>query len=219
MSTIHSRRPQRVALTILTVAAFAAAAFVTPQARAFARQVIEFFRRADSHVRQLPPEQIPVSPDASEPTAMPPAPLVSLAEAQDRAGFDIRELPSTPQGFVFAGAMAREGWVSIQYDAQGGGGALVITESVDGFVQSEWDQAPAEAISQVTVGGQDAEIVQGTFVVYAGETVARWNPDAPIVRLRWVSDGVWFEMARFGGVESIAYLDREAMIALAESLR
>jgi RNA polymerase sigma factor (sigma-70 family) len=37
-------------------------------------------------------------------------------------------------------------------------------------------------------------------------------------RLRWIENGIWIEMARFGGVESIAYLDQDALINLAESM-
>jgi len=58
----------------------------------------------------------------------------------------------------------------------------------------------------------------GAYVVYPNETTAKWNPDAPILRLRWIEAGIWFEMAKFGGVESIAYLDQGAMIELAESM-
>jgi hypothetical protein len=141
-----------------------------------------------------------------------------VVEAEGTAGFDAKELPSDPKGFAFIGAMATQGSISIQYEAQGGGGALVINESINGFMQSEWDQAPVEAISQAMVGELDAEIVQGAYVVYPSETVARWNPDAPILRLRWIEDGIWFEMAKFGGVESISYLGREGLIELAESM-
>jgi hypothetical protein len=85
-------------------------------------------------------------------------------------------------------------------------------------MQSEWDQAPEKAISQVKIGNLDAEIVQGFFVVFTGETAARWNPEAPILRLRWIFDGVWFEMAKLGDVESIKYLDREALLKLADRM-
>jgi hypothetical protein len=147
-----------------------------------------------------------------------PAPLVSVAEAEQLAGFDAKELPSVPKGFTFVGAMAGEGGISIQYQAQGNGGQLIINESTNGFMESEWDQAPVEAISQVRIGELDAEIVQGAYVVYPGETVACWNPDVQILRLRWISEGLWFEMAKFGGVESIAYLDKAGLIALAKNM-
>jgi hypothetical protein len=149
---------------------------------------------------------------------MPPAPLVSIEKAEALAGFDAKELSTVPQGFDFAGARAQEGEMTIEYNARGGGGALIINESSQGFMESEWDQAPSEFITAVKVGELNAEIVQGTYVVYAGETTAKWNPDAPILRLRWIENGIWFEMARFGGVESIAYLDQASLIALAESL-
>lgn len=218
MTDTGLRRLPRGALIALMVVALAAVALITPPGRAFAQNIMQFFRRAESYERPLPPEQIPSPEGASAPTAMPPAPLVSMAEAEALAGFDAMELPSAPPGFVFAGAMAGEGEISIQYDARGGGGALVINESTTGFMESDWDQAPAEFITPVKVGKLDAEIVQGAFVVYPGETSAKWNPDAPILRLRWIQDGIWFEMAKFGGVESIAYLDEDGLIALAESI-
>lgn len=79
-------------------------------------------------------------------------------------------------------------------------------------------RAATERSIPVKIGELDGEFVQGTFVVFAGETSASWNPGAPILRLRWVKDGIWFEMAKFGDVESIEYLDQAGMIALAESL-
>jgi hypothetical protein len=114
--------------------------------------------------------------------------------------------------------MASGDGISIQYQAQGNGGQLIINESNNGFMESDWDRAPAEFITPVKVGGLDAEVVQGAYVVYPGATNAQWNPEAPIIRLRWIEDGIWFEMAKFGGVESISYLDQQGMIALAESM-
>ena len=95
----------------------------------------------------------------------------------------------------------------------------MIMQSRSGFIQSDWDRVPGEAVVPVKIGELDAEFTRGTFVVPAGETSAIWSPDAAILRLRWVKDGVWFEMTRFGDVERIEYLDRDAMIELAESLR
>jgi hypothetical protein len=218
--TMNKLRNRKLAFSALAIVALFTVALVTPQGRALAQSVVQFFNRSKSDVLPLPADQIVPPEDAQAmPTAAAPAPFVSVAEAEKSAGFDIKELTSVPNGFNFLGVMALEGSVSIQYEASGGGGTLVINESTDGFMQSEWDQAPAEAISQVRIGNLDAEMVQGGYVVYAGEEVARWNPDAPILRLRWIQDGIWFEMAKFGGVESIAYLDQAGLIALAESMR
>lgn len=209
---------QRVALTVLMMAALATLAFVTPQGRVLAQNVLELFRRSDSYERPLPTEHIPSTEDAAAPTAMPPAPLVSIAEAEALAGFNAAELASVPDGFQYLGVRVYGNAIHIEYGVQGGGGNLVITQSKDGFVQSDWDQAPTEFITPVQIRGLNAEIVQGAYVVYPGGTTANWNPDTPIVRLRWIENGIWFEMAKFGGVESIAYLDQKGLIALAESM-
>jgi hypothetical protein len=70
----------------------------------------------------------------------------------------------------------------------------------------------------VKIGDLDAEFVQGTFVVFPGETSAAWNPDAAILRLRWEMDGIHFQMTKFGNVGTIEYLDQAGLIKLAESL-
>jgi hypothetical protein len=220
MNIKPSRKIPRIAFVTVMLMALLTVALITPPGRAFAQSILQFFKRADSQVIPLREEQI-VSPQAVESslTAEPPAPLLDMIEAEISAGFDPAELPLGPQGFKFIGVMATKGSISIQYEAIGGGGALIINESINnGFMQSEWDQAPAEFISAVRINELDGEMVQGTYVVYPGDTSARWNPDAPVLRLRWLDGGIWFEMAKFGDVESISYLDQNGLIQLAESL-
>jgi hypothetical protein len=208
------RRLSLAALALVT--AFALLAF-TPQGRTFAQSVIQLFTRAQSESFQ--PGGLIASPDASMPTAMPPSPVISVAEAESLAGFNLLELPSVPQGFEYLGARMYGNAVSIEYSVPGGGGNLILMQSKDGFIQSEWDQVPATAIVPVKVGDVDAEYAQGTFVVMAGETSATWNSDAPIFRLRWVKNGIWFELTKYGDVSPVEYLDMGGLIALAESLK
>lgn len=217
MNTTKPRGMSRLAYVSLTVIALLALAFTTPQGRAFAQSVLQFFTRAESN--SFPVEEPVTQTDASVPTAMPPSPLISVAEAEALAGFDLAELPSVPQGFEYLGARMYGNYVSIEYAVSGGGGNLILMQSREGFLQSEWDQVPADAIVPVKVDGVDAEYAQGTFVVMAGETSATWNSDAPIFRLRWVRDGVWFELTKYGDVHSIEYLNMHGLIALAESLK
>lgn len=217
MNTTKPRGMSRLAYVSLTVIALLALAFTTPQGRAFAQSVLQFFTRAESN--SFPVEEPVTQTDASVPTAMPPSPLISVAEAETLAGFDLAELPSVPQGFEYLGARMYGNYVSIEYAVPGGGGNLILMQSREGFLQSEWDQVPADAIVPVKVDGVDAEYAQGTFVVMAGETSAMWNSSAPIFRLRWVRDGVWFELTKYGDVVPIEYLDMDGLIALAESLK
>lgn len=212
----------KAAIATFVIIALLTVAFLTPPGRAFAQTIIQFFTKTESTSFQLDPSQNPGNPeeepDPTAPTAAPPTPLISVAEAEGQAGFDAAELPSVPKGFNFLGARLYGNDISIEYEAKGGGGSLIIMQSLDGFYQSEWDRVPIGASVPVKIGELDAEFVQGMFVVFAGETSATWNSDAPVLRLRWMKDGIWYEMTKFGNVESIEYLDQEGMIALAESL-
>ena len=210
---------KRLTFSAIAVLALLAAVLITPQGRAFAQSVLQLFVRAQEDTIPLQPGQVipPASVEAA--TAMPPSPLISVAEAEQLAGFDAAELSLAPEGFNYLGARMYGNAISIEYEAQGGGGNLIIMQSRDGYVQSHWDQVPADAIVPVKIGGLDGEFVKGTFVVYGNDNVGTWNPDASILRLRWVKDGIWYEMSRFGDVEAIQYLDQAGMIALAESLK
>jgi hypothetical protein len=218
MNSTRSRRIQRLILTALAIAALMMFALITPQGRAFAQSILHFFTRAESNTIPLQPEQMvpPASVEAA--TAMPPSPTLPLPEAEQAAGFDAAELPVIPRGFNYLGARLYGNAISIEYEAQGGGGNLMIMQSREGFTQSDWDQVPEDAVVPVRIGGLDAEYAQGTFVVYGNDTVATWNPEAPVLRLRWVQDGIWFQMTKFGDVEPIEYLDRDGMVVLAETL-
>jgi hypothetical protein len=219
MNTTRSYRMRGLALATLTIVALLAVAFVTPQGRAFAQSVVQFFMRAEDTTLPSQPSQIVTSePDPSSPTAEPPMPVISVSEAEAQVGFGIAELPFVPDGLNYLGARLYGNAVNIEYETQDRGGHLIITQSQEGFKQSDWDRVPANAIVPVKIGELDGEFAQGTFVVYAGQTSATWNPNAPILRLRWVKDGVWFEMTKFGDAKAIEYLDQAGLIELAESL-
>jgi hypothetical protein len=217
---MNARGPHRIlrlALALSVTAALLAFVFVSPWGRTLAQSAVRFFARTEHVTFPLQPSQM-TTPDPSAPTAQPPAPLISIAEAEKQAGFDVAELPFAPEGFEYRGARVQDGAVSIEYEAQGGGGSLIISQSPDGFVQSEWDNVPEQAIVPVKIEELDGEFARGTFVVHPGDANATWNPDAPILRLRWVKDGIWFQMTKFGDVEAIAYLDQAHLAELAAGM-
>jgi hypothetical protein len=217
--TVASKHRLRIAVGLALLLA-GITLVASPHGRAFAQSLLQFFTRAEANSFPVQDPELPLSEsDPAAPTAVPPALLVSLSEAESQASFDAAELPLVPDGFSYLGARLYGNTINIEYEAQGGGGHLMITQSRESFLQSDWDKVPAEAVIPVKIGDLDAEFVQGGFVIPAGETSATWNPDAPIFRLRWVRNGIWFEMAKFGDVERIEYLDMNAMIQLAESLR
>jgi len=219
---MYQTRNKRLAYSVIAFIVVLTVVLITPQGRAFAQNFIQFFRRTESTTFDLEPSQIaPMETVQADATAVPPSPLISVAEAETQVGFNVLELPSVPTGFNYLEARLYGSSVSIEYEAQGKGGNLIIIQSLDGYWQSDldWDKVPTDSIIPVKVGELDGEFVQGAFVVYPNDTSATWNPDAPILRLRWVEDGVWFEMSKFGNVESIEYLGQAEMIELAESLR
>lgn len=218
-NTSSPRRAQRAsAAAALAVIALLALAFATPQGRALAQSIWQLFTRAEGDTFPLQPSEIVVQTDPAAPTAAPPAPLISLAEAEAQAGFDAAEFPATLEGLSYLGARLYGDAISIEYEAPGGDGHLILLQSRSGFLKSDWDRVPAEDVVPVKIGDVDGEFAQGAFVAEAGVSSAMWNPGAPIVRLRWVKDGVWFELARYGRAESLAHLDQAGLIALAESL-
>lgn len=209
----------RLAFVLSMVVALLAVAALTPQGRVLSQSILQFFKQAESSIFPLSPSQIVTSdPDPSAPTAMPPAPLISVAEAEAQVGFEIAELPFVPEGFNYLGARLYGDAVSLEYETQNKGGHLHLMQSQEGYLQSDWDKVPAHAAVPVQIGDLRGEFTQGTFVVYTGETVARWEPNAPILRLRWVQDDIWIEMTKTGNVEAIEYLEQAGMIELAESL-
>lgn len=210
------RRTARFAIAIPLILALLVVLLATPQGRSFAQSLLEFFIRAESTAIPIDETQIElVEPDPAAPTALPPAPLISVAEAEAQVGFNVAELPFVPEGFDFLGARLYGNNVSMDYMTKGYG-HLIIMQSHEGFYESDWDRVPADDVLPVKIGELDGELVQGTFVRYPGETTARWNPDAAFTRLRWVDDGLWIEIALHGDAHQ--YLDMEGLIRLAESL-
>lgn len=219
MSDRNTNRLPRLAIAIVMIAILLVVGLLTPPGRSLAQSVLQLFTRTEN--TSFTPEKVPGSPAESEssaPTAEPPAPLISIAEAEAQVGFDVFELADVPAGFEYQGARVYGNAVYLEYSAQNFGGSLMIRQSEASYNQSEWEQVPAEEIIKVKVSDLDAEFAKGTFVVYAGETEATWNPEAAILRLRWVQDDIWLEMTKMGDIESIEYLDHDEMIELAESL-
>lgn len=209
---------RRLALASATALVLLTAVLITPGGRALAQSLVNFFTRTESTAFSLEAEQIPDPGAELAPEAQAPAPYLSLEEAEDQAGFQAAALPEVPEGFSYLGARSSGQQITSHYQAQGMGGGLTITQSRDGYSESDWDQVPGEAVVPVQVRGSEGEFVQGAFVVFPGEEDAAWNPEMPLLRLRWQEGGFWMEISKQGNVESIEYLDREGLIDLAETL-
>jgi len=217
---MNKTRTRKLAFSAMAIVALLAVALSTPQGRAFAQSVLHLFTCAESDTLPLQPWQIPASEVVqADATALPPSQLITIiSDAERLAGFDAAELASTPEGFTFLGARLYGNAISLEYEAKGGGGNLIIMQSREGFVQSDWDKVPADAIIPVKIGDLDGEFTQGMFVVFPGADSATWNSDAPVLRLRWEDKGIWFEISKLGDVVPIEYLDQAGLIELAKNM-
>ncbi len=222
----HAARLRWMGFSTLAVVAVAAALLVTPQGRALAQSVWLFFNPAASEAFGVP-EAIGAAEPSVGPTAVAPSFAADvcgadlacqLTAAEAAIGFDARVLPSHSElTWNYVEAYPEAGTLRLGYAAAEGGG-LVLSQSLAALPTSQWEEVPAGAAVAVTVNGQPAEYVEGTFVVYPGSTEAVWNAEAPVQRLRWRADGVLFELTKMGDPQSLEYLDMAAMVALAESL-
>ena len=223
----HAARLRWMGLSTVAVLAVAALLLVTPQGRALAQNVWLFFNPAAGEAFGVP-EALGADDPSAGPTAAAPSFAADvcgadlacqLTAAEAAIGFDARVLPSGSSDLTwnYVEAYPEGGTLRLGYAAVGGGG-LVLSQRLDGLPTSEWEAVPAGAVVAVTVNGQPAEYVEGTFVVSPGSTEAVWNGDAPIQRLRWRAEGVLYELTKMGDPQALEHLDMAAMVALAESL-
>jgi hypothetical protein len=229
MTPTHAPAARLRWLGLSTLAALAVAAglLITPQGRALAQNVWLFFNPAQSDSFAVP-EALGAAEPGSGPTAVAPSFAAEtcgadlacqLSAAEAAAGLNARVLPASLAEVSWTDVEAHpdHGTVILGYTAVNGGG-LVLSQSRGDLPTSVWEAVPADAAVAVTVNGQPAEYVEGTFVTYPGSSEAVWNAQAPVQRLRWSADGVLYELATLGDPQSLEELDQAAMIALAESL-
>ena len=126
----------------------------------------------------------------------------------DRKGMKFSKVTFDPDQQVF----------ETEFIVISGGGYLYLRQGNGDFLAgSEWNKAPADAIEQVMVNGNYAELVSGGFVVYPNATSAVWEPGGSLV-LRWREGGLWFSLEKLGDPCPIEWITEEEIIKLAGSL-
>jgi hypothetical protein len=197
---------RRITITALVIGILLALLLVTPQGRAFAQRLFQFFTTTEEKSFPLPTEQVmpaPATPTApaaqllrvepvefaqSTPTAVPDTACTSPAAqatyfcqvkaAEAQAGFDAKEFPKDPKGMTFSAVTLTSGEIAMEYVVKTGGGYLHLRQGITDFPdpESTWGKIPSDAVEQVTVNGQYAEYVSGVFAIYPNATEAVWEP-------------------------------------------
>lgn len=223
MNATTPRPVSRLALAGLMVLTLFAIAFATPQGRAFAQGVLQFFVRADQDRYPLQPWQM--TPPAQTSTS--PFPF-SVQDAESRAAYDVFSPVDVPVGMVFVGA---------GYDAKYHIVSQAFGQSADYVELTLWQQPlehdqPCGDITQICenmlganfVGasayiepvqldnGLTGEYLEGVWELTDNGPV--WNPTPFSKMLRWQTDTMIFKVV-YNGID----LTRDDLAALAGSIR
>ena len=214
------KRPQ-IAIAALTVLILLALAFVTPQGRAFAQDVLQFFTRTESDTFYMEPSDLTFE----ETTPFHEICGISLAsgnrcsveQIRGMVDFEVKELGAIPEGMHFVGSTGGPDFVELKYDyADRRDGSLhVIVEAVGrpsdvgtGIV------AKSAPVEQVQIGNLPGEYYTGILFQDEAGNVS-WLPDDPQATLRWEDGGSTYTLTYYAPKYP---LTKEDLVRLAESM-
>jgi hypothetical protein len=234
-STSNSKRFRAAFIGALTLLLALGMIFVLPQGRAWAANILRFFTPSESNTFSLPTQNTTPTKVTANPTFNKPALTgcedgaaslsyrCAVGTAEAALGFNVRELPSIPEEFAFAGVVANPNQHSIQIMYARDGGELSITQvngaSMASVWETTWGAVPLDSVEKVQINGVDGEYVRGMFVEKSQTgTKAEWEPDAPVQRLRWQEGNMFFEIQLAGLPGNDDLIGKDWLISLAESL-
>jgi hypothetical protein len=223
MNIKQSRKIPRIAFAVVMLMILLTVALITPQGRAFAQSILQFFSRADQDRYPLQPWQMtpPVQTSTESPFKY------SIAAVESLAGYDVLSPVEIPSGMVFIGASYDEKYHIV---------AQAFGASPDYFELSIWQQplayykscgdisnacenmlggnlAGASAdIQTVQLGDWPGEYVEGVWELTEDGPV--WNPTPYAKTLRWKTDEMIFELV-YNGID----LTRDDLVNFAAGIR
>jgi len=241
--TPRSVRRRRV-LTIVYSTVFLLSAFLilTPQGRAIAQTLLEFFTRTDQQSFELsegelvdiysspmPTYVLSLAEVTPQPSPLSPGGNCSNSETlgtytceiqqiENQISLDLKEFSSIPSSWSFMELYTDfQNYVVITY--QSGGGYLTLRQGTGNFTaDSDWDKVFAPAVQQIKIGEYQGEYVNGSFALLNGAKEAAWVNDGATQRIRWKEEERWFELFEANGPGVTGYLDQSTLIALAASM-
>ena len=233
---------RRALLTVLALALASTVLLITPQGRAWAQEVFQFFKKVNfTNIplsnREL--EQYNYFSTANEsydlplvPVIMPtPAPEMAslpgcdtaekaqsyscqIAYAESQLGFELMEFPVKPQGLEFQSIWFDKLTKSAMIEYESPGIHLRLSQRLGKAPEqsSLWPWVPAGDVEKIKVGPFDGEYVSGFFNLPAGGNELVWNDSMEAQRVAW-SDGTNWYLLDLAG-----FMNRDRIIELAASL-
>jgi hypothetical protein len=240
--TPRSIRRHRVFIIVYsTLFLLSAFLILTPQGRAVAQTLLEYFTRTDQQSFLLPEEDLagfysPVPTYVLSLIEVTPQPSLSslgvncsspetigtytceIQQTENQLGVDLKEFSSIPTSWSFMGVYAPlKNYISINY--QSGGGYLTLRQGIGDFpTDSDWEKVPASAVHQVKIGKYSGEYVIGYFSLLNGSKEITWVNDGTTQRIRWKEEERWFEIFEANGPGVTGYMDQQTLIKLAANM-
>ncbi len=201
-------------ITGVTAVCFFTLLFATPQGKALAQNILNFFNRNDTNQQVVPlveaglqeqPEEPAADPQPEEnqETALPEgcgpefSPRCTLEQAQAEAGFTLLLPNDPPYEINFSSAAILEKGVLLKYESEYG--MLLLAESFpDDNAEQTWRIGQDAAVTSTTVRNQPAEYVQGGWSgLGIRDQNLTWDSSIPTRTLRWRVDGVEYTLINF----------------------
>lgn len=215
-------RLPRPALALSLVTALVVVGFVlaTPQGRAWAQTVLQFFARSESDSRQISSEEATAPLAFQDDCGSMAYPRCSVAQVRAMAGFPIRELGSAPEGMSFVGASGAPERVMLLYRGERGSITLAQSPSASD-APDEWPVGAGADVEPVTVHGSAGEYVQGTWggAGLPEDALVTWDESPATQTLRWQEGGIRYTISFSASkTGSGPIFGRDDLVGFAESL-
>ncbi len=224
----------RLAFTFLSILVFIALVFLSPIGHSLAQAVSRFFKLAPSErVTEVVPLTPFPTPDPGYPYNLYP---LNITQAEELAGFKVKELTSLPANWVFHGAKyePENQQVELFYTLPSMQPVnkediyLYVSEMKGEFENFEWGQCPNGAIEEVMVNGWPAElsdeVVWVTMTAPTPGITRQWEcqkvDPGTFMTLRWKETDLKYEInvSQLSGDTSL-WLTKQGLIDLAENMK
>lgn len=217
--TTHSSRLRLAALITASLALAIAVFIATPQGRAWAQTVLNFFTRAESDTLPIQPFQLTPIPATTTPD---PGDInnakLTVSQVEQQTGYDVLEPAWLPTVLSFVGAtFDPEKHITRVFYHDVDMNGLVLREQPfkpNGDCELCDKVGATAAIEPVQINDHSGEYVEGVWKLT--DKGPEWVSDPYLKTLRWQDKGMAFELLYMGSPDSVTKAD---MIAVAESIK
>lgn len=215
------KRPRRIAFVTVTVVFLLTLAFITPQGRAFAQDVLQFFTRTESDTYYSEPSDLTFE-DTTQfhkecGISLNSGARCSVEQIRGMVDFEVKELGTLPDGMRFIGSTGGPDHVELKYEyINRKDGSLHIGVEAVGRPSAIGTGITAKSanVQQVQIGDLPGEYFTG-ILFQDDQGNVTWLPDDPMVTIRWEDKGSTYTMFYY----STKYpLTIEELVRLAESM-